>query len=497
VSVLTGFLTKVASSQYVLVEQQRRDILELSQRQRTLIDELPDGIITTDLNERIISLNQAAGNLLQLRKDVTGRPLAEVLKMLDPTFEVGETVASVPVPQREIELKKEDGSAGTNIVYQARSIATATGENNALIFVFQDITKLRSIEDQLAMQERMARLLAEKENRSLVSGTRLRDFVGESQLMQKVFNLIERVAPSDATVLVSGESGTGKELVARSIHLASQRCNGPFMAVNCGAIPENLIESELFGHKKGSFTGAEQDYAGIFRQADGGTLFLDEIGELPLQMQTKLLRTIQERTVRPIGGNKDIPISVRIIAATNRNLRKEVESGNFREDLFYRLNVINISLPALRQRKDDIPLLVNSILKGLVDRDVTPVVSPQAMSLLMNYDYPGNVRELENLLERAVVLGSEVILPEHLPETVTRFEGDGESKTLQETRIVIQDDINFPVELDKILADIERKYLEGALMRSNGAKKKAAQMLGINFRSFRYRLQKFGIAEEE
>ncbi len=313
--------------------------------------------------------------------------------------------------------------------------------------------------------------------------------------MSQLFKMVDRVAQSTANVLVLGESGTGKELVAKAIHSGSGNGHKPFVPVNCGAIPENLIESELFGHKKGSFTGAESDHIGLFRQAEGGTIFLDEIGELPLQMQTKLLRALQEKRVRPVGSSTDVPINVRVVSATNRNLKDEVKEGRFREDLYYRLNVISITLPALRERKEDIPLLVHAILERLVPDGARPILPPASVQALMNYSYPGNVRELENILERAVVLGGQVVLPEHLGEA-----GKASSNTiapLRETQIIVDETIQFPVNLDDILSNVERKYLQLAMEKSSGSKKKAANLLGINFRSFRYRLQKFGINEEE
>ena len=317
--------------------------------------------------------------------------------------------------------------------------------------------------------------------------------------MRKVFSLIERVAASEANVLICGESGTGKELAARAIHAGSHRRRGPFVAIDCGAVPESLIESLLFGHKKGSFTGADTDQTGLFKQAHGGTLFLDEIAELPLLMQAKLLRAIQEKTIRPIGAEREIVIDVRIIAATNKNLRQEVTGGRFREDLYYRLNVVGINLPPLRERKEDIPLLVNAILKHLIKTGGLPLVPPASLQILMNYDYPGNVRELENILERAVVLGGEAILPEHLPEYMchqaTLKDQSHSPGDLQETQILVNENLQLPVDLDTLLSTIERKYLEIALIKTNGVKKRAAELLGMNFRSFRYRLQKFGMSE--
>jgi two-component system response regulator PilR (NtrC family) len=280
-----------------------------------------------------------------------------------------------------------------------------------------------------------------------------------------------------------------------------------FIAVNCGAIPESLLESELFGHKKGAFTGADSDHTGLFRKADRGTLFLDEIGELPLLMQAKLLRVIQERQVRPVGSDTSFPIDVRIVAATNRNLAKEVKEGRFREDLYYRLNVIHVQLPALRERREDIPLLVRNIVNKLKGARAEVHITPSALQALNTYDYPGNVRELENIIERALVFGGDAIRLEDLPVEVAQ-KGQLSQKSELEQKFEVQElkketeilttseDLQFPVQLDEILSAIEKRYLEAALTESKGLKKKAATLLGMNFRSLRYRLQKYGLQEE-
>ncbi len=494
IAVLTSYLATKLSSHSALIEQSRRDLHELSQKQQVLIEGIPEGLLTTTSENRVSFINQSAADLFGVDPDaVVGVELAQFFAQttrFPATFSMDYSRSS------ELTLNERDGETH-KIVIHPRPLQNENGSGSGHLLVFEDVTKLRSIEEQLEMQERLARLLAEKAPQSAGSSSRLAAFVGESPVMKKVFSLIDRVAPSDATVLICGESGTGKELVARGLHLGSTRSNKSFVPVNCGAIPENLIESELFGHKRGSFTGAEADHMGLFRQADGGTIFLDEIGELPLQMQTKLLRTIQQKAVRPVGGDRDIPINVRIVAATNRNLKKEIEASNFREDLFYRLNVININLPPLRDRKDDLPLLVNASLKRLVTGPNPPVVPPATMQLLMQYSYPGNVRELENIIERALVLGGEVILPEHLPDNVRQalVEQNNSVAPSQRTEVVINENIEFPVKLDEVLATIERRYLEVALVQTNGAKKRAATLLGMNFRSFRYRLQKFGIGD--
>jgi two-component system response regulator PilR (NtrC family) len=290
--------------------------------------------------------------------------------------------------------------------------------------------------------------------------------------------------------LISGASGTGKELVARAIHEQSDRHERAFVAVNCGAIPENLLESELFGHAKGAFTGAVSNKEGLFETADGGTLLLDEIGELPGPLQVKLLRVIQERTIRRVGSNSDRRVDVRIVSATNRHLDEEVAAGRFREDLYYRLNVIQIPLPSLAERPDDIPLLVHHFLEKFAAELGKSVlsVSEQAMTKLLEYGYPGNVRELENVMERAVALtrGSEVGL-EALPPTLLR-----PADSSHTARIPAEG-----VNLEELVNEYERALLGEALRMSGGVKKWAAQLLGVSFRSFRYRLEKLGLDEAD
>lgn len=361
-----------------------------------------------------------------------------------------------------------------------------------------ELSKLQGAEERLEIQERMVRILAGEEKYDTDIIRPFPEFIGESEPLKKVFEIIEKVANADSSVLVTGESGTGKELVARSIHSRSLRNDKPFVPVNCGAIPENLVESEFFGYKKGSFTGAVQDAPGLFKLASGGTLFLDEVGELPLLMQAKLLRVLQERKVRAVGGDREQEVDVRVIAATNKDLEKEVRKGTFREDLYYRIHVIQISMPSLRERKEDIPLLVDAFIKKFKPYN-NPVISPKALHLLMQYNYSGNIRELENIIERALVLGGEVLLPEHLPEGLQSRDRNYlnfiEDQNL--TQIIEVDSVEFPVKLDEILSAIEKRYLFLALKRSNGVRKRASDLLGINFRSLRYRLAKFGIHDND
>jgi len=344
---------------------------------------------------------------------------------------------------------------------------------------------VRNALDRRSLTRENLRLKEEVQGRYSFSG-----LIGKSKKMRDVYTLIEKVAASTANILIFGESGTGKELAAKAVHYNSPRRDKPFVAVNCGAIPETLIESELFGHKKGAFTGAVADRPGLFEQAEGGTLFLDEIGEVPLQLQAKLLRVIQEREFRRVGGTEAMKADVRLVAASNRDLEEQVKEGNFREDLFYRLNVVAVRMPALRERTEDIPLLIECFLKKYAGKDpAKDVITPSALKLLMAYPFPGNVRELENLVERCVVLGSGIIDMECLPPQVMNFQNvappGGEL-------MIPPDGMNLEAYLD----GIEKQLLLQALERCGGVKKRAAELLGLSFRSIRYRMAKFGMDDE-
>src|SRR4029077_4754709 len=304
--------------------------------------------------------------------------------------------------------------------------------------------------------------------------------IGTSDEMTRVFKMVEKVADSEATILIQGESGTGKELIAREIHYGSRRANGPFVSINCGAIPRDLLESNLFGHMKGSFTGAVKDQAGLFTVAEGGTLFPDEGGEMPLATQVKLLRALQEREIIPVGGTQPIKIDCRLVAATNAALERAVAAGSFRPALFYRLNVIPIRLPSLRQRRDDIPLLVDHFLKRFAQNNPAKSVSKEAMELLMKYDWPGNVRELENVMERALILHEGgVIEPEDLPDNIRVGESHRGSLVIDSPTLTLE--------------ELEKEYILKVLNHTRWQKKRASEVLGINASTLYRKLIAYGV----
>ena len=355
------------------------------------------------------------------------------------------------------------------------------------------ITKpFKNDEIRLVIKNALEREQLQQENRQLKQqlGQRFsfHNLIGNSPAMSKLIALLERVAPSQVNVLITGESGTGKELVAKALHQNSDRKNQPFVPINCGAIPENLLESELFGHEKGAFTGANRRKEGLFESANNGTLFLDEIGELPMGMQVKLLRVLQEREFRRVGGTNTISLNIRLVAATNQDLSERIKEGSFREDLFYRLNVVSIELPPLRTRPGDIQLLIDRFYQRLTGKDEY-LIQKQALELLLNYDWPGNVRELENLVERCVVLGeTEELTVECLPEQI--------KKKSHNVYGGIDDLPEDGFDLEKWLEEMEKAVLLQALEKSGGVRKRAAELLGINFRSIRYRLGKLGIGDD-
>jgi two-component system, NtrC family, response regulator PilR len=320
----------------------------------------------------------------------------------------------------------------------------------------------------------------------------LDNLIGESEPMRRLKQIIRTIATTNSTVIVSGESGTGKELVARAIHTCSPRSGEAFVSVNCGAFPETLLESELFGYVKGSFTGATANKRGLFELASGGTIFLDEIGETTLAMQVKLLRVLQERCIRPVGGGQETPVDVRVIAATNRNLLQQVQEGHFREDLYYRLSVIPVEVPPLRDRGDDVVLLANHFLKKFAVQMSKHVVrlSPESLKIMKGYDWPGNVRVLENTIERAVAMSAEEELGVELPNggangmTASTANGGAHG-------IVLPAD---GLDLERYIADIEKSLLQSSLRRSSGTQTRAAELLKLSYRSFRHMMKKYDLS---
>ena len=352
------------------------------------------------------------------------------------------------------------------------------------------LTKPIDLDELLLMVQRIEKEVGlDRENRALKEQLREKfkvDFIiSTSRRLEEALNLAGRVAQSQATVLILGESGTGKELIARAIHYSSPRADKPFVKVNCATLPENLLESELFGHEKGAFTGAAARRVGRFEQADQGSIFLDEIGDLSPSLQMKLLRVLQEKEFERVGSNQTIKSDVRVIAATNRNLEESIKKGAFREDLYYRLNVVTISLPPLRERKEDIPLLVEHFLEkyNRENKKAVTSLSKEAKDLLLQYDYPGNVRELENFIERAVVLcRGDTLTVQDLPLNLRQSKAEAALGGARGGR-------NLP----EALEEIERQWIVRALERSGGVQTKAAEELGISERVLRYKMKKYGL----
>ncbi|MFI5322593.1 MAG: sigma-54-dependent transcriptional regulator [Thermodesulfobacteriota bacterium] len=415
-------------------------------------------------------------------------------KIEEKLFDLAIVDIQMPVLNGIEVLKKfNEKSPDTTVIMITAYASHETAIEAMKLGAYDYITKPFKIDEiKLVIKKALEKKKLEREN------TRLRkeletqygfgNIIGRSPSIVKVFELIKRVAEINVNVLITGESGTGKELVARAIHYSGTRHERPFVPVNCGAIPEALMESELFGYKKGAFTGALKDKRGLFEEASGGTIFLDEIGDLPLHLQVKLLRVLEEKKIRPLGGTEAANVDVRVIAATNKKIEEEVGGGRFREDLFYRLNVIKIVLPPLRERRIDVsPLAIHFINKYSLEmgKDIRGI-SPKALEILENYHYPGNVRELENIIARCVALEtSNVIRQETLPQLVTG-------------RDYLDLDTSFASNssLDTLLGDVEKKMIEKALRTTNGNKTEAARLLGITLRSLRYRLAKHELDDE-
>jgi two-component system, NtrC family, response regulator PilR len=390
------------------------------------------------------------------------------------------------------EIKSSQNGAAPQVIMMTAYTSTKSAIEAMKLGATDYVSKPFDVEElKIVAQKALERAELADENvylrRELEQKHSFNNIIGKSGRMQAIFSLIERIARTTSTVLVHGESGTGKELIARAIHFASPRSARRFLSINCGAMPENLLESELFGHERGAFTGAVRDKKGLFQEADRGTLFLDEIGEMTPTMQVKLLRAIQEKVVRKVGGTEEESVDVRIIAATNQDLETRIQTGDFREDLYYRINVLPIHLPPLRQRREDIPLLVEFFLQKVCrEMDLPPrQISIEAMHILESYDWPGNVRELENLIERVLALShAETITTRDLPVH------------LLTNRKASSDLIQLPEEgldLEAYLESIRTQLMIEALERTSGVQTQAAELLGMSFRSFRYYAKKAGI----
>ena len=354
-------------------------------------------------------------------------------------------------------------------------------------------------EIKLATRRALEKVALSRQNfalkRDAATRNSLENIIGVSAAIEKLKQTIRTVASTQSTILIYGESGTGKELVARAVHACSARAAEPFVSINCGAFPETLLESELFGYVKGAFTGANQNKRGLFEVANAGTIFLDEIGEMNLSMQVKLLRVLQERCVRPVGGTSEIPIDVRVIAATNRDLERQVAENTFREDLYYRLNVIPVVVPPLRDRREDVPLLVNHFVKKYAKSAGRTIaqVNPESLNELSNYEWPGNVRQLENTIERAVALETGEFLRVQLPMERARARAAAAGVGADSVSVAASAVLPDGMDMEKYVAEIERSLLKSALQQSNGVQTRAADVLKISYRSFRHLMKKYDL----
>ncbi|MDP2157666.1 MAG: sigma-54 dependent transcriptional regulator [Nitrospirota bacterium] len=412
-----------------------------------------------------------------------------IRKIQEDIFDIVITDIKMPRADGFEVLKKVKEISPTSIVIMITAFGTTESTIEAMKLGAYDyihkpfkIDEIRLIINKALEKKRLSEeisVLREK----VQTTYRIENIIGKSPKMQELFRLIPKVAQSSSTVLITGESGCGKELVAAALHNLSSRKNNNFVTINCATFPEGLLETELFGHVKGSFTGAVQNKQGLFEIADHGTILLDEIAEMPLPLQPKLLRVLENGIFRRVGGVADITVDVRVLAATNRNLTDAIANGSFREDLFYRLNVIPLHMPPLRERPEDIPLLLDYFFRKFSGG--TKRLSSDALRILMKYPWKGNVRELENMVERVVLLTEgAAILPGDLPEEFVMIERKGTG---------LPDVGEEGVDLEKIIQEIEKNYLVKALEKSNGSKTDAAKLLNLSFRSFRHRLYKYGI----
>jgi two-component system, NtrC family, response regulator PilR len=495
---LSGFLTNKLSETEKMLKEKQNDYRDLDAFKDALLQGIGSGVAITDQDGRITYFNRQAQALTFLDEaNVKTKRLDQVFPGVGYDFQRHRSGGAVVT--EELSFTTPSGVA-KQIRLTVAPLSNAQELLIGSVSIFEDITKQKQIEAKVRIEEELRRG-REVDLRTGAPENGSQDFyfegvIGKSGGIEKIYQLIQKVATTSTNVLITGESGTGKELVARAIHLNGRRKNKPFVAVNCGAIPETLIESELFGHVRGAFTGAVSDHMGLFKQAEQGTIFLDEVGELPLHLQVKLLRVLQEKSFTPVGGSKPVKVDVRVISATNRDLRKELEEGRFREDLFYRLNVVQMVMPPLRTRKEDLPALAHYFLRKFADSHDKKVeeISSGALIQLISYAYPGNVRELENIIEHAVaVTGKNILTEDDLPQHVRNSQPSELADAVREQPAPERAESFFAkgVSLDTELESHEKSILVSALQRANGVQKKAAEILGINYRSLRHRLEKY------
>ncbi|MFQ5681775.1 MAG: sigma-54 interaction domain-containing protein [Candidatus Binatia bacterium] len=497
---LGGFLAKRLYEAEQLLKEKQRAYRDLEALKEALVEGIGGGVAITGLKGEINYFNRQAQTLLSLReRAVLGKKLTELFPNFSYSFD-GVQQQSTTGPN-EFAYADPQGRGNKQLRLTLAPLSDQAQRRIGFVAILEDITRLREMEDKIRFEEELrkarARELDDDQSNGAKQTFQFEGVIGRGGGVEKIYGLVQKVAATDTTVLITGESGTGKELVARAIHGNGPRCDRPFVAVNCGAIPEHLMESELFGHVRGAFTGAVSDHEGVFKQADGGSIFLDEVGELPLHLQVKLLRVLQEKTFTPVGGSKQVKVNVRVISASNKDLRKEVEKKAFREDLFYRLNVLQMVMPPLRNRREDIPGLADYFIRKFsqaLNKKVEEI-SSEALMYLMNYPYPGNIRELENMIEHAVaVTGSNIITEEDLPAHIKGVPISEEFELFEKTAPGGADNFfNKGLSLDEELATHEKCILLGALKRAKGVQKRAAEILGINYRSLRHRLEKYGM----
>ena len=496
---LSGFLTNKLSETEKALKEKQDDYRDLDAFKEALLQGIGSGVAITDQDGRINYFNRQAQALTAFDETtIKGKRLDHVFPGLNYDFQRNRSAGAIVTDELSLNMPNE---ATKQIRLTVAPLSNSSEQLIGFVSIFEDITKQKQVEVKVRIEEEL-RQAREVELAQNAPGKANHDFhfegvIGKSGGIEKIYQLVQKVAATNTNVIITGESGTGKELIARAIHLNGPRKNNPFVAVNCGAIPENLMESELFGHVRGAFTGAVAEHTGLFKQADQGTIFLDEVGELALHLQVKLLRVLQEKSFTPVGGSKPIKVDVRVISATNKDLRKELAEGRFREDLFYRLNVVQMVMPPLRSRQEDIVALAHYFLRKFADAHDKKVeeISSSTLMQLMNYSYPGNVRELENIIEHAVAVASKNILteedlPQHMKRQAETKEYEVSEKTTAEGA---ESFFGKRVSLDTELETHEKSILLSALKRTNGVQKRAAEILGINYRSLRHRLEKYNL----